>query len=124
MRQLEQEVARSGLLDLMKKCDRLDFLKETDSLASIGLTVAIQSVITGEDDNNAKGMAIALARANEAQRRDLETGASKDVTRLFEALHAARDRREKEFLEKTRELSERKIALSEARKLHQSEARE
>jgi spore cortex formation protein SpoVR/YcgB (stage V sporulation) len=63
------------------------------------------------------------ARAGEDKNREWESVASSDVKRLFDSLHAFRDRKQREFVEKTIGLSKKKHKLSEIRERLKRESR-
>jgi hypothetical protein len=123
MLQLEQEAARAGLLDYLKKCDRLELLHETDSLTAVGMALEMAKELTGQDASKDRATAMALSLADDAEKQKIDAEASKDVKKLFDVLNAAKAKRKKDFWEKAMALSEKKIELTEIRKLYQTEAR-
>jgi alkylation response protein AidB-like acyl-CoA dehydrogenase len=123
MLQLEQEAARAGLLDYLKKCDRLELLHETDSLTAVGMALEMAKELTGQDASKDRATAMALSLADDAEKQKIDAEASKDVKKLFDVLNAAKAKRKKDFWGKAMALSEKKIELTEIRKLYQTEAR-
>ncbi len=123
MLQLEHEVARAGLVDFSKKCGRLELLRECDLFTPISLALEMATEITGQDASKDRTTAMALSLADDAEKQKIEAAASKEVKKLFDVLNAAEARRKKDFWEKSRILSERKMDLTEIRTLYQIEAR-
>ena len=123
MARLEQEVARASLIDLLKKCDHLELLQETDFMTPIGLSIEIVKALTGEDASKDRSLAMAIAAADDSQKKELETSSFKGVKKQFDVLNAAKARRTKDYWEKSRTLSEKQISLEEMRKKYQNENR-
>jgi hypothetical protein len=123
--QVEHEVARGDLVDFLKKCNRLELLQEVGSMTSMGLILEFQKEIIGKDSTEGQGQAIARASAlaGEEETKKWESAASEDVKKAFSSLGAARDRKRKAFLEKTKTLNQKRRDLAEAEKHYQSEAR-
>jgi hypothetical protein len=121
---LEQEVARADLQDLLKKCSRLERLREIGSLTAIGMTQEFVKEIVGEKatEGMQKLDALAAAHAPEEKNKEWESMASSDVKRMFESLRTFRDRKQREFLAKSIELSKKKFELSDLRDQSQREA--
>jgi hypothetical protein len=122
--QVEREVVRTSLLDLLKKYDRLKVLSETDSMTSVGMAIEIVKEITGEDASKDKATAMALSLADDAEKKKIEDEASKQVRQLFAKLDESTARRKEEYWQKSKTLSENKQQLTELRKQYQTEARD
>jgi len=121
---VEQEAARAGLVDFLKKYDRLKVLQETDSMTSIGLAIEIVKEITGEDASKDKATAMALSFADDAEKKKMEAEASKQVRQLFARLDDAKARRKEEYWKMSKSLSENTRELTEINKLYQTATRE
>lgn len=107
----------------LEKCGRLELLRECDLFTPISLALEMATEITGQDASKDRTTAMALSLADDAEKQKIEAAASKEVKKLFDVLNAAEARRKKDFWEKSRILSERKMDLTEIRTLYQIEAR-
>jgi hypothetical protein len=121
---LEQEVARADLQDLLKRCSRLDRLREIGSLSAIGMTHEFLKEIVDEkvaDGGIQKLADLASAGAPEEKNKEWKSMATSEVKRMFDSLHAFRDRKQKAFLEKSVELNKKKLELSDLREQSERE---
>lgn len=123
--QIEHDAARDELLGFLKKCERLELLRETDMVSPIGMSLLFEREFGGREANADKSGAIgrALLEAGEEKAQEIESAAARDQERIFHGIRAARERRRKEFLQKAKELNDKKRALSETRQRTHREAR-
>jgi hypothetical protein len=122
--ELEHEVARSELQDLLRRCNRLELLRDVGQLTPTGLTIEfVKEILGAKEAEGIQNLAgFATARASDEQNKEFEAAASEDVKRLFDSLHAFRDRKRKNFIERTKFLMQKKQELLDA-KGHEREAR-
>ncbi len=123
---LENEVARADLQDLLKKCSRLERLREIGSLSAIGMTHEFLKEIVDEkvaEGGIQKLAELASASAPEEKNKEWKSMATSEVKRMFDLLRTFRDRKQREFLAKSIELSKKKLELSDLRDQSQREVK-
>ncbi len=123
--QLEHDVARADLQDFLKKFNRLQLLHGMSSLTSSGLLHQFAKEFSGKDeaDANDKALAMVAALSEKEETKQLMSAVTEDMNKLFDSLRAARDRGRKEFVERTKELNEKKRELAKVHQQFEPEAR-
>jgi hypothetical protein len=123
--QIEHDAARDEMQIFLKKCERLELLRETDMVSPIGMAFLFEREFCGREakDEERKAIGRALLEAGEEKAKEIESAAVDDQKRISDGIRAARDRRRKDFLRKTKELNDKKRSLSEARRPSLREAR-
>ncbi len=127
--QMRHDADREELHAFLRKCHRLEEVRDMHILNDVGLTLKFEEEFVGKDSANQseEGMARALTLADEKQSRELEKdlkdGAARDVKKMFASLRAARESREASFLATTKAFNARKQALAEARMKFRPEGR-
>jgi hypothetical protein len=127
--QLEHDVARAQLKQLLENRYHLELLRETDVLTPAGMADELSKMITGiappEIKMSVNLMELAKTSDDElaATQKKIDDAATPMLNKTLDAFRAAFDRRRKDFVEKSKQLNQKKRELADAQKPHQAEVR-